>query len=256
MALREAYTCWIDVETSGLIPGHHAPVQIAGVIARGYEILEKFDVKACIPPGFFADPEALKHNNLTLEEIKKYPPAAESLETLKAIFLKYQKYGKWDDRFWFHAHNAPFDYQMLRKWWEKVTRDKWAFSRLFHFPYRCSMERAGRLLQQVILDPDRKGFKLIDICGYLGIQADDSRTHEGCYDVELMMQVEKKLDILEHVGVDLEEAQFEQDLPQFRMLSELELEAHIAEHAAIKNDGYVPGKVWGETMSGQAKLDF
>lgn len=118
---------FIDTETTGLEPGKHAVIQIAGIIEIDGEVKEEFNFFASPHPGQLYEARALEVNKRTIEEIKGFPPPLETYDALKKIFSKYVSPYTKDvrQRFVIAGHNVAFDYAMMEAFWQKCGDRYW-----------------------------------------------------------------------------------------------------------------------------------
>jgi DNA polymerase III alpha subunit (gram-positive type) len=117
--------CYIDVETTGLIPGIHSVIQL-GAIIDGKEHsfnMQPFD-------GAKIEASALAVNGITPDILSTYPTYRESVSKFQRLLDNtVSKFDK-QDKMIFLAYNAPFDEGFIRKiigkyygsyfWWPAV----------------------------------------------------------------------------------------------------------------------------------------
>lgn len=116
---------FIDTETTGLKPGTHGVVQIAGIVEIDGQVAEEFNFLCGIFAGQLFDARALEVNGRTVEEINKMPDPLEVYGKLKAIFKKYvDPYNK-NDKFVIAGQNVAFDYAMMEAFWNKCGDKYW-----------------------------------------------------------------------------------------------------------------------------------
>lgn len=116
---------FLDTETTGLEPGTHGVVQIAGIIEIDGEVKEEFDF-LCRPfEGQIYDARALEVNKRTMEEIKAFPDPREVYDKIKAIFGKYVDRFNRNDRFTIAGQNVAFDFDMMEAWWNRCGDKYW-----------------------------------------------------------------------------------------------------------------------------------
>ena len=110
---------WVDTETSGLIPGVHGIVQIAGYIKIDHKIEETFDFKCRLIKGDKISKRSIQSHGFTKEEIRKFPKAHIQFTKIVKLLREYVDPADKRDKFTMYAYNANFDYDFLRAWWEK-----------------------------------------------------------------------------------------------------------------------------------------
>jgi DNA polymerase-3 subunit epsilon len=117
--------CFIDVETTGLIPSKHSIIQI-GIIIGDKEhsfCMQPFD-------GAQIEEQALIVNGITMETLKDWPTYENARRRFMSILdANVDKFDKYDKMF-FTAYNAPFDEGFVRKlvgtyfgsyfWWPAI----------------------------------------------------------------------------------------------------------------------------------------
>lgn len=116
---------FLDTETTGLEPGTHGVVQVAGIVEVDGEVREEFDFLARPFPGQLYEAKALEVNRRTVEEIKGFPDPMEVHAKLKAIFKKYVDPYNRADKFVIAGQNIAFDYDMMEAFWQKCGDKYW-----------------------------------------------------------------------------------------------------------------------------------
>jgi len=105
---------WFDVETSGIDPKEHALLTLGGVVEMNDQIVDQIDLKFRPYENAKVAGDALEKNNLTIEEIMKFPPPRESLNRLRWFLKRFvNKYDR-DDKLVLAGYNTPFDINFLR----------------------------------------------------------------------------------------------------------------------------------------------
>ena len=179
---------WFDVETTGTNPYKHDIVQLAYLIEIDGEIVSADEILMAPMSHIDASAsEALAVSGRTVEEVKKYPDAADGLKNLKKELEKHvDKYNK-KDKFIAAGYNVRFDIDFLRQAFIK-TGDKY-FGSWFHWP---SIDVAG--VFAVLLangdQPDLKDFKLETLCKHYGI---DITAHDAVSDIKATRELYLKL---------------------------------------------------------------
>jgi len=182
--------CYIDVETGGIDPNSCALLQIGVMIEIHGEVVEQKDFKVAPFPKDEIYDDALKVNNLTKEEIKKFPKPDEVYDELIELLSRYvNRYSK-HDKFFFTGYNShAFDMPFLRKFFEK-NGDKY-FGSWFFYPSIDVMILAAQALMKKrshMID-----FKLFTVAQALGVSPDTALLHDAVYDIKLTREVYKKL---------------------------------------------------------------
>jgi DNA polymerase III subunit epsilon len=201
-----------DLETTGTNPGQHSIHQIAAIIVIDGKEKERVEIKMQPNPKAKIDPEALKVANVTLEQIQGYMPFQEGYKTLLKILEKYvSKFDKKDKFFTLGYNNASFDDNFLRglflqngdnyygSWFWADTLDVRVLSIRQLAPLRQSMEN----------------FKLITVARQMGITVEESRLHDAVYDVELTLEIFKRLRLAKaELQSSLHEFEFRQKIKE------------------------------------------
>jgi len=188
--MNKIINCFIDVETTGLLPYRNGVIEIAGSIeVYNHGSAEDSQTDFCFETGVFPDDvideRALEVNKTTREEIinRKDPILIHKMVT--TTFSKFVKKFNKTDKMFFIGYNASFDYDFLRNWFKKCG-DKYMGS-YFWFPYIDVMTLAAEHLKE-----DRHkipNFRLSTVAHWLGINVDESKLHEASYDIELTKRI-------------------------------------------------------------------
>lgn len=170
-----------DVETCGLDPKKNGVLIIGGIIEYG-DIYEEFELKGKPFPEDEINPEALAVNKITLEEIHTFQKPEQMYHKFIAKILSHvDRYNK-KDKFFFIAHNAGFDNQFLREFFNKIG-DKYFGSYFFH-PSICTQLMASLYLKPVRHEMD--SFHLHDIMNKMNILTDEDARHKALGDTKMM----------------------------------------------------------------------
>lgn len=151
---------FIDIETTGLYPEKDSINQLAYIYRENGKIIRKAD---------------LKGDNI-------YPRLIVDL----ASFV--DKYNK-QDKMYFIAYNAQFDNSFVREMFLQQN-DKF-YGSYFFSPHICVMQLAAFKFMRKQLRPE--SFKLADVCKYFKINVDDTKLHDGMYDITLTKDLYNKL---------------------------------------------------------------
>jgi len=180
---------WIDLETTGLDPIKHGVIQIAGIIEVGDEKVEEFDFPCQPLKGDKITRKALEINNIDYKALEERIPPAETMASLLDVLKKYiDPYHK-KDKFTMLGYNAKFDYDFLRKWFEK--QDYSFFGSFIFFPPVDIMNLAA-----FIAGPERpsfKNFQLSTVAEHYGVKSQIDNLHDAAYDIELTRDLFYKL---------------------------------------------------------------
>lgn len=180
---------WIDLETTGLNPGKHSIVQIAGIVEIDGVEQESFCYPVKPLQGTAVSHRALEILDLSIEELKTYPEPAEVKQELLNVFNKYiDPYDK-NDKFYFLGYNARFDYDFLRTWFEKQLFSY--FGSFFWFPPIDVMN----LVAHNLMGEREKliNFKLFQVCKYLGLEVKEAELHDALYDIQITKKLYERI---------------------------------------------------------------
>jgi DNA polymerase III subunit epsilon len=168
--------CFIDCETTGTNPSRHGVIQIGGIISQeaggALTELEEFSFNVAPYPADQIEEEALGVTGLTREQVKAFPPPGEVHPALLKVFGGHcNKFDK-KDKMLFIGYNAQFDYNFLRKWFDKGG-DKYFGSWFWNPPVDVMTLAMVRLAGS---RPEMPDFKLTTVAGALGIPTGNAHT--------------------------------------------------------------------------------
>jgi DNA polymerase-3 subunit epsilon len=175
---------FIDTETTGIDPQKHALIQMAGIVVIDNEVKEEFDFRVRPFPEDVVDLQALVVNNVKEEDLTGYPEPLTVIRQAEAIWRKYvDRYAK-SDKFWFVGYNARFDYDFIRRLWEKAGQRY--FGAYFFFPPLDVMNLAAfHLMDRRSTLPN---FKLSTVAEALGLKA-EGELHDAVTDIRLTQKM-------------------------------------------------------------------
>jgi DNA polymerase-3 subunit epsilon len=148
-------------------------------------------MKARPPKGAPINTEALTACGKTVEEISNYKNTQIELKEMFEAWLSewVDKFDK-DDKMWFVAYNAEFDYRFCRRLW--VDHDDKFFGSFFWFPYLDVMTIAAWALQ------DKRGllpnFRLNTLAKAMGFEIKDEYFHGALFDARVVRRIYYKLE--------------------------------------------------------------
>lgn len=183
---------YFDLETTGTNFWQHGIHQISGAIEIDGEIKEYFDFKVAPHPKAKIEDEALKVCGVTLEQIQSYPSMTEVYALIISMLSKYvDKYNKRDKFFLIGYNNASFDNQFFRAFFVQ-NMDQY-FGSWFWSSSIDVMVLASEYLKEV--RPQMIDFKLKTVARQMGIDIDESKLHDAMYDIDLTINIYKKITI-------------------------------------------------------------
>ena len=172
--------CFIDLETTGLDMSC-AVIQISGIIDINGKEVDKFDFKVAPFSTDRIDDAALIINRISVDDLNKFEDPLSVFDKLYCKLKEYcYPYDK-KDKYFFIGYNSRFDYDRLRNWYtEKCKKDY--FGSWFWFPPVDIMTIAADLL--VHKRSEMENFKLETVLKTFNIETDESKLHDGMYDIE------------------------------------------------------------------------
>lgn len=150
--------CFIDVETTGVIPGKHSIIQIGMTIGfLEYSFLMQPFTGATI------DDMALKVNGVSREILSTYPAYTEGKgKFIDTLDIHVDKYNKMDKMF-FIAYNATFDERFIRHmigtyfgsyfWWPVIDVAMLAAMFLYEKRHKMIDFKLGTVYKEIVGKP-------------------------------------------------------------------------------------------------------
>lgn len=182
---------YIDLETTGTDKDANGIHQIAGIVELGDQEMETFDFKVKPFPGDAINPEALKTSSVTEDKIMQYQPPGLVFAQLKQMLEKYVDKFNSQDKFHFIGYNClAFDDPFLRTWFAK-NNEKYYGS---YFWWPCIDVVSMAAIHFMRVRERMANFKLMTVAKALGIEVDESKAHDGLYDIGITKQIYKFLD--------------------------------------------------------------
>jgi DNA polymerase-3 subunit epsilon len=194
--MRKPIIMFYDLETTGTDWKKHSIHQIAGVIEVDGQVVETFDIRTQPHPKAIIDPAALAVSGLTPEQVQAYQPMADAHRQLVSILCKYiDRYDSKDKIFLSGFNIAGFDDFFLRAWFQQ-NGDQYFGSYFWNDQLDVRSLAAQYLLHRRHTMPD---FKLMTVAKELGIEVDETKAHDGVYDIMITREV-----YMIAVGLELE----------------------------------------------------
>ena len=179
---------FIDVETTGLDPQRHALWSLGCILEVDGEEVDRFSLKCQPHEGREVEPEALAVGKITEQELMGLPSPYAAREEFESHLRRFVDRYDRQDKFFFVAYNAPFDYQFVRSWWEECG-DPYYGSWFWHPPLDVMGLAALVLIEE---RPLLKNFKLETVCGHLGVEL--TQAHDALADIEATRRLWHKLE--------------------------------------------------------------
>ena len=187
----QAKLAFIDVETTGLNPQLHTVWSFAGIVEVD-GALETITFRCRPTPGAVIDDKALSIGGISLEELNNLEDPREAKIHLEAALGRHADKFNRIDKFHFIGYNAKFDADFLRNWYLQMG-DSYYGSWFWNPPIDV-MNLASYVLME---ERHRmKDFKLATVARQFSIDVDESKTHDPLYDIQLTMQLYKRLETI------------------------------------------------------------
>ncbi len=180
---------YLDVETTGLSPWKCAITELAYIIEKDEEVIEKDVILAGPSPGDLVDDKALEVQGVTIDELEARNNKQGGLlsDFMTVLARHINKYDK-KDKFTTIAYNGHFDMEFLRALFKKAG-DTWFGSWFNH-----------KLIDPIVIirayealgafDPPLKNNKLGTVCERFGIEFE---AHKALSDIEATRELWIKL---------------------------------------------------------------
>jgi len=165
---------WIDAETTGLDSLQNDILTFSVIIEIDGNIKDKLNLK--MQPFNYQSitDEALRINGMSVEQIKKFPPAHEAHKKLVALFEKYvDRYNK-NDKLTPCGYNVGFDVEFLFKLFQKCG-DPYCGSYIDYHKLDVASLVLFFKIKGLI---DIEGYKLVDVCKALDIELDAHKAED------------------------------------------------------------------------------
>ena len=180
---------WCDLETTGVDPNVHGIWQIAFIIVDGVDRIESSYTLQNLPADRI-DTRALEVGGITKEQLSKFKKPRLVFEDLKVELKKFVNPYDKHDKFHFYGYNARFDADFLRAFFIKM--DDVYYGSWFWTPPIDVMSIAAyhmRDQRDTMID-----FKLRTVAKTMGVEVDDSKTHDALYDIQITREVMSKIE--------------------------------------------------------------
>ena len=179
---------FFDVETTGLDPAVHDIVQLAYIIDRDGEIVDTGDLYLRPSPGGSIDPDALRVQGRTLEQVMAFPPASDAYHTLIGrLSLHIDKFNRADKLYPVAYCGIQFDYPFLQNFFKR--QDDPFFGSWYNHRVIDPIVLARTLdFKDILVSPD---LKLHTVCESFGVPL--SQAHDALADVTAMRELFYKM---------------------------------------------------------------
>lgn len=179
-----------DTETTGLNFWQHGIHQLAGCIEIDGEVKEYFEFNIQPHPATKIDEEALSISGIITADLVLYESQKSVYSKLIEIMSKYvDRYNKLDKFFLVGYNNASFDNPFFRAFF-KQCGDIYFGSWFWSSPIDVFILASQYLMNERHL---MENFQQGTVAKYLGIEVDNTQLHTAVYDVEILLQIYKKV---------------------------------------------------------------
>lgn len=180
-----------DLETTGFYWWRHAIHQIAGYIVEDGEVIDEIDIHMRPFDGADIEQEALDRCGVTLEQLQSYQPSEKAFkEFIGRLCEHVNRWDKADKLYLVGFNNNKFDNSFLHRWFEREKCS--GFAGYFWGNSLDTMVLATRAL--IKQRAEMPSFKLHRVAKTLGIEVDDTKTHDALYDAGITLEIFKKVD--------------------------------------------------------------
>lgn len=171
-----------DVETTGLNRRKNSIIELSGFVDVNGEVVEYFQFFMRPRDTDTPNPEALKVNKWTLEELAKLPGHVEVFQMFLEVLDKYTMlgYGK-EKAYLIGFNNASFDEFFIQTLFELCGNNSFPF-RFYSGRIDAMILAAQYLIKRRPYMPD---FKLKTVAEELGIDVNSKQLHGALYDADL-----------------------------------------------------------------------
>lgn len=177
---------FFDTETTGTDYKIHGIHQISGkVLIDGVE-MEEFDFKVQPHYGCQFDPKALAICGVTEAQIKAYPHMHTVFPLILAKLAKHVDMSDPQDNIFMFGYNINFDARMFFNFFRLNNGTKHFRNIFWTVPIDVMSLAAHYLMQKRhIMENLKQG----TVAKFLGIEVNDSKLHDGVYDLDILIKI-------------------------------------------------------------------
>ncbi len=181
---------FLDTETTGLIPGYHDIIQIAGIIEEDDNIVDEFKIK--LRPFHLKniDDESLGINGFTKEELFFFPDPEHGIERLIIILAPYMV----EEDVLFAGQKTFFDLFFLQALFRKSEHEKRKTFDIMTRAHNATMDLKTLTLLAILQGHKIKSNSLEDVCEYLGVK--NEKPHDALSDLYATRECFKKFKVV------------------------------------------------------------
>lgn len=176
---------YADLETTGIDENLHGIIQIAIILEKDGQVLDRFSTYVTPGPTDQVDDKALEVNGKTRAEILLYPPPVVAGAAMTTFLAKHIAPYDPNDKWVFCGHNSNFDKNFLYKFFKKYTSLS-----LFNFThvYLLDTFAMAQILWVSGEFKDIKNLKLPTLAEYYNLE---HKAHDAISDTEVSRQLFK-----------------------------------------------------------------
>lgn len=181
---------FFDTETTGVDPKVNAIHQLTGALEIDGVIVWEFDYHIRPFENAVIVPEALAVGGVTLEQIMEYDLAGTVYSNFVTNLDKHcDRFNKKDKIFLCGYNSAAFDNAFLRAMFDR-NWSKYFGSYFWSSPLDVFILASFKLMK---IRPYLPDFKQGTVAKALGIEVDESKLHNAKYDLQILMEIYRKL---------------------------------------------------------------
>lgn len=181
---------FLDVETTGLIPGYHDIIQIAGIIEENNNIVDEFKYKSRPFNPENIDDEALKINGFTKEELQFLPDSEHAIEYLIPRLEPFIK----EKNILFAGQKTFFDLFFLQALFRKSEHEQSKTFDIMTPAHNATIDLKTLTLLAILQGHKIKSNSLADVCEYLGVK--NEKPHDALSDLHATRECFKKFEVV------------------------------------------------------------
>lgn len=183
---------YIDVETTGCDTKNCGIIQLGVIIQIGPKVKEAFFFKVKPKKDALVEPDALKVNGVTDEQISKYEDMEEVFKKFKIkLNTHINPFDKKDKAFFVGYNCLSFDCNFIRQWFTDNGANQYAYGSYFWSNPIDVMVLAAEYLKHV--RPQMENFKLKTVAKALDVTVDEKLLHNALGDIVLTKKIYDKL---------------------------------------------------------------
>ncbi len=174
---------WIDTETTGLEPGRHGIIQVAGHVEIDGVIIDSFKFHMRPLIGTAIEQEALDVHGYSIDQIENFPDPIIVKIQLTEIFDRHVNKFDRGDKFIIAGMRTDFDFNMMKVFWEKMG-DKY-FGSYVDFSTKIDLLPLINILRAMNII-ELENAKLETISKYFGVEI---QAHDALSDITATREV-------------------------------------------------------------------